>query len=148
MSKKIPVRKLRGNALDWAVAVVEAKRVSQSGLNVQIINGVWQGRDGYRFSTDWALAGPIIERERIQIAPLPDRGWRGHWRNFAADSKADYRECWMDCFDPGVTALHASMRCYVQSVLGDSVEVPDEILELPDSYQDPDDEINEMLMRH
>ena len=58
------------------------------------------------YSSDWAFGGPIIQREMIAIY--------GDWN--ATLGEGTYE---------GPTPLIAAMRCYVASVLGDEVEVPD-----------------------
>jgi hypothetical protein len=79
-------------------------------------------------STDWALAGPIIERENINVF-MDDEKWAAYAshslpQNFYGTSKdPDW-----DDGDEG-SPLIAAMRCYVASVLGDEVEVPSELLQ-------------------
>jgi hypothetical protein len=51
---KLKTSELTGAALDWAVAKCEV------GDAINEID------DPHFYSTDWALAGPIIERERIE----------------------------------------------------------------------------------
>jgi hypothetical protein len=105
--KKVKVADATGIVLDWLVAVAEGKHT-----DCQIQGGnIWYGRAtsgfvDYRPHSNWAQGGPIIERERIQVAPLPDKGWRGHWRSFA---KGDPRQVWMDCWDEGL--LPSSPPC-------------------------------------
>ena len=68
--------------------------------------------DPHFYSTDWALAGPIIERERIATWGDGDLYWEA--------------ECgW--AWAKGPTPLIAAMRCYVTLKLGDEVEVPEEL---------------------
>ena len=95
---------LQGAALDWAVANCE-------GLAALAYDAVQQGF--YRPSTDWAQAGPIIERERICLLDQGGDYWQALWG-------------WKEAFAP--TPLVAAMRAYVASRLGDEVEVPDELL--------------------
>jgi hypothetical protein len=69
--------------------------------------------------TNWNQAGPIIERERVQLR------MDEHGNDFA-----------VQCIEgigygprvDGPTPLIAAMRCYVASKLGDEVEVPEELL--------------------
>jgi hypothetical protein len=71
-------------------------------------------------STDWALGGPIIEREWLDITPWPNESDEDlRWQCKQHDS--------IDCVAFGPTPLIAAMRCYVASKLGDEVEVPDEL---------------------
>lgn len=69
-------------------------------------------------SSDWSLAGPIIEREKITVVP----GAFGVPWTACEDWSRD-PECnkWID----GETYLIAAMRCFVASKFGD--EVPDEV---------------------
>jgi hypothetical protein len=77
------------------------------------------------YSTDWALAGPIIEREWLDVTPWPNESDEDlRWQcNGEHDS--------IDCVAFGPTPLIAAMRCYVASKFGDDVlfkvEVPDEL---------------------
>ena len=66
-------------------------------------------------STDWLLAGPIIEREMITVGPAKNEG-------FMAWAWPKGNGFWGD------TPLIAAMRCYVASKLGDEVEVPAELI--------------------
>ena len=110
---KLKTTELHGAALDWAVAKCELG---------EAINEV---DDPHFYSTDWALAGPIIERENINVF-MDDEKWAAYAshslpQNFYGTSKD------ADETDEG-SPLIAAMRCYVASQLGDEVEVPDEIL--------------------
>jgi hypothetical protein len=65
----------------------------------------------YRPSTNWAQAGPLIEREGISVNSIPPLGW------MAITNDAELML-------NGDTPLIAAMRCYVASKLGDDVEIP------------------------
>ena len=67
----------------------------------------------YTPSTNWAQGGPIIEREKIEL----EYGGPEWWACIKAD----------DDFS-GPTPLIAAMRCYVASVLGNEVEIPQELV--------------------
>ena len=89
---------LIGPALDWAVAKAWQPVYSDRHL--------LEHAKGFHPSTNWAQGGPIIEREGIALLPpgiaeMPGVEGRGE------------------------TLLIAAMRCYVASVLGDEVEVPE-----------------------
>ena len=99
---KLKTSELTGAALDWAVARCELG---------EAINEI---DDPHFYSTDWALAGPIIEREGITVRRYTDALWD------ASIGRLDY-------VADGPTPLIAVMRCYVASKLGDEVEVPDEL---------------------
>lgn len=64
-----------------------------------------------QFSSNWALGGPIIERERIGLLP-PVEGVTLLW---ATSGFKRYAQ--------GETALIAAMRAYVASKFGDEVEL-------------------------
>ena len=99
---------LTGAALDWAVK--KCQPLPDHGQRF--------AEDGYHPSTDWAQGGPIIERERITLDP------RQHGVFWVAYSKSV-----VDQGSYGPTPLIAAMRCYVASLLGDDVEIPEELRE-------------------
>lgn len=126
---KIKTNTLTGKTLDWAVANCEGK-VDKGPYGEPV------GIDGelhlyylgttlnatYTPSTNWALGGPIIEREKIWLRYLTaDDPSKAHW------------EAISDWFPHNVTAagptpLIAAMRCFVANKLGDEVEVPEELV--------------------
>jgi hypothetical protein len=93
---KLKTSEAEGEALDRLVAQCEGQ--------------VYHGPAWTKYSTDWAQAGPIIERERICLIDQGGDYWQALWG-------------WKEAF--GSTPLIAAMRCYVASKLGDEVEVPD-----------------------
>ena len=97
---------LTGVALDWAVC----KAKGEYQCPVDEYTAVWM--TNRRYSTDWLLGGPIIEREKIEL----EYGGPEWWACIKADE--DFS---------GTTPLIAAMRCYVASKLGDEVEVPEEL---------------------
>jgi len=103
---------LTGAALNWAVAEAE-------GFFKQDMASIRNGKvdvfyfDGYEPAVDWALAGAIIEREKIALHFNGDSPWVG--------------ECGWARRD-GATPLEAAMRSYVAVKLGDDVEIPEELL--------------------
>jgi hypothetical protein len=113
---------LTGAALDWAVAKCEYPDLvwgSNIGIHYithQIIIPRLPERQCYwNPSTEWALGGPIIEREKISI------------------DRETLANQWLACpygtrtARSGPTPLIAAMRCYVASKLGDTVELPEEL---------------------
>lgn len=94
---------LTGPALDWAV---------EEALG---------GDHTYRpreYSTDWSQGGPIIEREKLDVMWCGDR-----WCAYAMTPDKETQ-----LVDEGPTPLIAAMRCYVASRLGDTVDIPEELL--------------------
>lgn len=100
---------LEGAALDWVVCQLE----KQEWYPLQF------GKSWYRPSTNWAQAGPIIEREGISVTTEQAlgnsaKGWRATF-SYHVDAH-------------GETPLIAAMRCYVASKLGDEVDLPKELI--------------------
>lgn len=107
---KMRTSELTGAALDWVVAKCE-------GHGIGALDDPW-----FAPSTNWAQGGPLIEREEISIAREFASG-RIEW---AAWTPAPIRDD-AEAFGYGPTPLIAAMRCYVASVLGDEVDVPEEL---------------------
>ena len=114
---------LQGAALDWAVAKCEGLKVRvMSGVchDVELLDMQVDGDTRIIYSTDWAQGGPIIERERLTVwFERHDDVDSGLPIWFAQDGYAPAMQ--------GETPLVAAMRCYVAGILGDEVEVPDEL---------------------
>ena len=111
---KLKTSELQGEALDWAVAKCEVG---------DAINDI---DDPHFYSTDWALAGPIIEREGIALDCLRTCGAIDSW--IAASEMVREGDEYSPVIEfTGSTPLIAAMRCYVASKLGDEVEVPEEL---------------------
>lgn len=120
---------LLGAALDWAVAKAEGLEpviVFDCEYNVGV--DVRYPYGGYqipcpRFSTQGGCSFHITEREKISVIyveeddpyPIEDGPW-------AASVKG------LDYGATGPTALIAAMRCYVCLKLGDTIEIPDELV--------------------
>ena len=100
---KVKTSEAEGEVLNYLVAQCEGQ--------------VYHGPAWTKYSTDWAQAGPIIEREYISVLSWLLGAWKA--RTTANDGTEYICE--------GPTALVAAMRCYVASKLGDEVEV-----EVPD----------------
>jgi hypothetical protein len=95
---------LIGPALDWAVAKAE-------GLAVSEIATKWRNEHApHAYSTDPALAYPIIEREKITTSDALE-AWAAGYNGT------------LSVFGP--TLLIAAMRCYVARKLGETIDIPD-----------------------
>jgi hypothetical protein len=109
---KVKTNELSGAALDWAVAKCEGRQEPEVVNNFAV---AWYTWPNTHYSTDWAQAGPIIQREKINIQSV----------------LCDAREFWTASMylaeNEGQTPLIAAMRCYVASKLGDEVEIPEEL---------------------
>ncbi len=87
----------------------------------QIPGGGWFPNP--RYSTDWAVGGPILDREGIFFSPLPDKGIRAY--RFINHEYVDIMDCWP--YRGPITRLIVGTRCFVASRLGGTVEVPEEL---------------------
>lgn len=116
---KVKVSELTGAALDWAVAKCEGIELIDGRYNRLLVDGrMSRGQEMmalYKPSTNWAQGGPIIERERINL-----------WNEGYEWEASRYGEhiIW------GETPLIAAMRCYVAYKLGNTVKIPDALLEV------------------
>jgi len=103
---KVKTSELTRAALDWAVEKC-------MGLPDY---GQRDMEDGYHPSTDWAQGGPIIEREGMDLMCADDYWLAG----IPFEDDAVQVE--------GPTPLVAAMRCFVLSRLGESVDIPEELV--------------------
>jgi len=105
---------LTGAALDWAVAKAWQHVYSDRALLQAVA-------EGYKPSTDWSQGGPIIEREKIDLS-LQFYGWVAH------HGKYRMREMNQPYYTQKAdTPLIAAMRCYVESKMGDEIDIPKEL---------------------
>jgi len=109
-------------ALDWAVAKCEGLEFVEYKNKTIYVNkycpltGDFEVQYGFKPSVYWNQGGPIIEREKIVVAPYNNQNWHAWpFSNFDSDSIT------------GTTPLIAAMRCYVASKLGDEVDIPEEL---------------------
>lgn len=118
---QVSVFALIGSALDWMVAECQGFYYfpkKDGPTYVHKITGDWYHSGGYTPSTNWYLGGPIIDREKIFFAPLPDGGLR-------AFQFINGEYCYItDCWGTNSTRLVVAMRCYIYSKLGETVAVP------------------------
>lgn len=79
-------------------------------------------KSGYNPSTNWAIGGPILNRE---VHTMTERDGVYETEVFYPKYPNPYRFCHAM---KGKTMLEAAMRTFVVSRLGPEVEVPDELL--------------------
>lgn len=114
---------LKGESLDWAVGIaqgwvvypedsIEQGSIFHLDAEKAPFGPIMDVRN-YHPTTNWAQGGPIIEREGITVGS-----------NLFGDGYIANKG---DLDDYGPTPLVAAMRCFVQSKLGDEIEVPDGI---------------------
>ena len=126
---KIKTADLIGLALDWAVAKCEAVEVEyiNDGITRCILR-VSPFTGMYRPSVDWAIGGPLIQRENLGLEKC------------RLDGPYQWAACdWHSVVVQGYTCLERSKYVYgpgpliaamrlVASRLGDEVDVPDELV--------------------
>lgn len=115
---KINTAELSGVALDWAVAeaVGLVAYTQPDGPVYRPDNG-----EEWTPSTDWSQGGPLIEKYQIEIK------WYG------VDGLAMWWNAWHQDivqFQLGDTILIAACRAIVAAKLGDTVDVPAELVEV------------------
>ncbi|MDX9971919.1 MAG: DUF2591 family protein [FCB group bacterium] len=123
---KIKTSELTGAALDWTVCKAEGDELAARNIEYPK-----QAKHYPKVapSTDWSLAGPIIEREGIDVRLDRDRVFdpgekvERWYASKPFDTIPDSE--WVEY---GATPLIAAMRCFVASKLGDEVEIPNELL--------------------
>lgn len=123
---KVKTDTLVGIVLNYAVAICKGHDPI-CGVNG---NHLYNEHDtvDFDYSTNWLLAGQIIESERITINP----GRRGVLINgvfTSPDGWTAWKEDIEDFEFEGETPLIAAMRCYVSSKMGEEVEIPDELID-------------------
>lgn len=115
--KTIKVAEATGTVLEWLVATCEAARVGATLKPQAFLRGM--EIELFSFSTEWSQGGPIKEREGITSGPVEGGGfWAG--KCLINDDETIGMN--------GPTELVAIMRCHVQSIMGDEVEIPDELV--------------------
>jgi hypothetical protein len=122
---KIKTSELTGAALDWAVAKCEKldthtdKVYDDWNWEVYVDFTEQYCNVLYTPSSVWGWGGPIIERECMDILCLAggDDGWQAD-KYLPTEKVEGY----------GPTPLIAAMRCYCASKLGDTVDIPKELL--------------------
>lgn len=115
--KTIKVSEATGAALDWLVWVAAggAAAYPKTATGKAFLK-LWKGNTAKYVhpSTDWSQGGPIIERDEISLYRMTSDWIAVH--NPVGDGQS------------APTPLIAAMRCYVASKLGETVEVPEELL--------------------
>jgi hypothetical protein len=141
--KTINVDTATNQQLDWLVAKCE-KVDAEWLIEDNFIHARTYGE--FCYSTDWSQGGPIIEREDITTTRfldsyiLPDEVqtapgktlWgmrRGSvWTAYCGNVKMYQGDVISKQEATGPTPLIAAMRCFVKSKLGNTVEVPEELV--------------------
>lgn len=123
----VKVSELTGIPLCYAVCMLEKPHLvwkSTIGIHAhshQIIIPELKEPDCYSPYTDWAMCGPVIEREEISLE-FNRAGFMSPWIAYKLGLPDE------DNPQGGSTPLIAAMRCFVASKFGDTVEIPEELL--------------------
>jgi len=143
---EVKTAELIGPALDWVVLVAEGwesdrpqdgqlrRKISATQYDVCIVGPRQMGYDQHlgRYwrspSTDWNQGGPLIEQHGIEV-----------FCNLSAEQASRFKDAspdWRACMNRGrsehsygPTPLIAAMRCLVASKLGDTVQIPSELIQ-------------------
>lgn len=121
---KVETSALAGEALNWAVGKAEGLDVWVAPAVLQVLprafvtmQGVIAYQQRYDPSGDWGQGGPLIDKHILQVKfyvnEQPDTRWR-----------AETHDGWGE----GPTPLVAACRAILADVLGETVEVPRELL--------------------
>lgn len=121
---------LIGPALDWAVAKAENQHVHiglpEYGVGHRIFTVAGSGVAmvvAYRPSTDWKTGGPLIENQKLDI--LAPEGSTGKWSVVKVWCHGDIEST----FPESETALLAICRAVVSIKIGDTVQIPKELMQ-------------------
>lgn len=119
---KIEASELEGAALDWAVLVVTGG--DRGALERMLRMAAKMDRPaevlgGYHPSTNWSQGGPLIERYHVTFLTI------GKSDSLAAMVNRDGKSWPMRV---GSSHLTAAMRSIVAFELGDTVDIPEEML--------------------
>jgi hypothetical protein len=132
----VKTSELTGAALDWAVCMANGLKPEDiyisKGHTTSLfrrlrdedgrLDGRYMTGPDLLFSRKWESAGPIIEREGINLRRMVGASCAAYIDE-GGSSKFSVKFRMV-----GETALTAAMRCYVASKLGDEVDVPKELL--------------------
>lgn len=114
---KMKVSDLEGESLDYAVAKCEGRSYTFSISTGGDYNGNTTHGHVRNYSSNWSLAGPIIDREFICIKHGKFLGKKPSAMIYEGDGYISYEQ--------GSTPLIAAMRCYVASKYGREIEIPE-----------------------
>lgn len=125
---EVKTAELVGSALDWAVLFAVYGdgpdwRLIDGAIYIVSLRDVMVGMDGidqaeyidpFHPSTRWKDGGPLIDSNVVIISKQTDGEWWSHSENHLGE---------------GHTALIAACRAIVAEKLGDTVQVPKEIIQ-------------------
>lgn len=114
---EVKTSELVGPALDWAVLAALEVNGNQSYWKSQML----ERPQSYTFrpSTDWSQGGPLIDEYDVGLAKME----YGDWCAAANCTEVSAFN------DTGPTPLIAAMRAIVAAKLGDTVQIPSELIQ-------------------
>lgn len=120
--KKVGILELSNKALNWVVSMIEVERLRATGEPVKqwAIDGYLEKPTDYVGDLIWG--GEVIDREQISTL------WRADENEWWACNREMDPSCGESLGYFGKTRQQAAMRCYVASVLGDEVDIPDGLM--------------------
>ncbi|MDT0990785.1 phage protein NinX family protein [Pseudomonas aeruginosa] len=113
---------LEGAALDWAVAVIEGYDLMKHPFRRAYIQNF--GYCDYSPSINWTFGGPLIEKYRFEFEWVGN-DWHGEPLNFFTACGFDMPA---DAASAGPTHLIAACRAIVRAKLGETINVPAELI--------------------
>lgn len=132
----IRTSELVGKALDYAVAMAEGLKVIVRNNNFEALFADAPRFVPFQPSTDWAHGGLIIERQGISVSlrfgSLPPNHGNDVWDAIVKPETWTTGRpgsgCKREVIVSGPLPLIAAMRCHIASQLGDSVDIPSDLL--------------------
>ena len=124
---RVKISALSGTALDWVVAKCEGQALLDPHDNEweYCWNLLGDNSGNYYFpSVDWAQGGPLIQREKMTLFYDEDGQTYSAYVSLFRQRGMSNRTRWRS----GPTPLIAAMRAFCCSLLGEEVEIPDELL--------------------
>jgi hypothetical protein len=120
----IKVSEATPSQINYLVAKIEGVK-----FTLAQVYGLWSVVSEYNYrlyepATDWEQGGPIIERKEIGISRNAPCSKGREWEARPSITAKGAGGRW----GYGPTPLIAAMRCYVTSKLGDTVDVPEELI--------------------
>lgn len=126
---KVKTADLTGAALDWAVGIAYGHSVfvAKLGLDSVVWSEIFEGLP-YVFapSTDWSIGGEIFEEFGFSLRFDHEAEV---WKSTAMGNTPDNSEPEYKAAHDHESALRAFCRAFVMATIGDTVEIPDELLE-------------------
>lgn len=131
----VEVRNLTGAPLEWAVATCECYPFVIDNKQIHV-----RGAGQFSPLTDWSHAGPIIEREKIQLAWNPKtKQWTAYASSYISS---------VGLMERDTSPLVAAMRCFVESKAGEEIYVPTELFDDSAVAKPPAEELAERILNH